>query len=109
MANKRASQDRKARLAEIQNQQKAKERKVVAGIIIGCLVLLAGLTGVVLYAINDATGSTIEKITVRRLRSMRRSSMRSSVELKPPRGGTARSGTGLVVVVTTGPPRWSAR
>jgi len=54
VANKRASQDRKARLAEIQNQQKAKERKVVAGIVVGCLVLLAGLTGVVLFAINDA-------------------------------------------------------
>ena len=64
MANKRASQDRKARLAEIQNQQKAKERKVVAGIVIGCLVLLAGLTGVVLYAINDAKGKQLPALGV---------------------------------------------
>ena len=64
MANKRASQDRKARLAEIQNQQKAKERKVVAGIVIGCLVLLAGLTGVVLYAVNDAKGKQLPSLGV---------------------------------------------
>ena len=64
MANKRASQDRKARLAEIQNQQKAKERKVVAGIVVGCLVLLAGLTGVVLYAINDAKGKQLPALGV---------------------------------------------
>ena len=64
MANKRASQDRKARLAEIQNQQKAKERKVVAGIVVGCIVLLAGLTGVVLYAINDAKAKQLPNLGV---------------------------------------------
>jgi hypothetical protein len=62
VANKRASQDRKARLAEIQSKQKAKERKVVAGIVVGCIVLLAGLTGVVLYAINDAKGQQLPSL-----------------------------------------------
>ena len=62
MSNKRASQDRKARLAEIQSQQKAKERKVVAGIVVGCLVLLAGLTGVVLFAINDAKAKQLPSL-----------------------------------------------
>jgi hypothetical protein len=64
VANKRASQDRKARLAEIQNQQKARERKVVAGIVIGCVVLLAGLAGVVLYAVNDAKAQQLPNLGV---------------------------------------------
>ena len=54
MSNKKASQDRKARLAEVQKAQKSKEQKVVIGIVVGCLVLLAGLGAVVFYAINDA-------------------------------------------------------
>lgn len=64
MSNKRASQDRKARLAEIQKQQKAKERKVVIGIVIGCIVLLAGLGGVVAYAINDAQSQQLPNLGV---------------------------------------------
>nr|WP_202881608.1 DUF3105 domain-containing protein [Pedococcus badiiscoriae] len=51
-------------MAEIQNQQKAKERKVVAGIVIGCLVLLAGLTGVILFAINDAQAKQLPHLGV---------------------------------------------
>lgn len=62
MSKKRASQDRKARLAEIQKQQKAKEKKVVGGIVVGCLVLLAALGGVVLYAINDAKGQQLPNL-----------------------------------------------
>ena len=64
MSNKRASQDRKARLAEIQKQQKAKERKVVAGIIVGCVVLLVALAGVVGFAINDARGKQLPNLGV---------------------------------------------
>jgi Protein of unknown function (DUF3105) len=64
VSNKRASQDRKARLAEIQKQQAAKERKVKVGIAIGCAVLLAGLTGVVLFAINDARGQQLPSLGV---------------------------------------------
>ncbi len=64
MSNKRASQDRKARLAEIQNQQKAKERKVKAGIAAGCAVLLVGLGAVVLYAVNDAKGKKLPNLGV---------------------------------------------
>ena len=64
MSNKRASQDRKARLAEIQKQQKAKERKVVAGIVVGCVVLLVALAGVVGFAINDARGKQLPNLGV---------------------------------------------
>ncbi|GAB3066088.1 MULTISPECIES: DUF3105 domain-containing protein [unclassified Phycicoccus] len=64
MSNKRASQDRKARLAEIQNQQKAKERKVKAGIGAGLVVLLVGLGGVVFYAINDAKSKQLPNLGV---------------------------------------------
>jgi Protein of unknown function (DUF3105) len=64
VSNKRASQDRKARLAEIQQQQKAKERKVVAGIIVGCVVLLAALGGVVAYAVNDARSKQLPNLGV---------------------------------------------
>jgi hypothetical protein len=64
LSNKRASQDRKARLAEIQQQQKAKERKVVAGIVIGCIVLLGALGGVVAYAINDAKSKQLPGLGV---------------------------------------------
>lgn len=64
MSNKRASQDRKARLAEIQNQQKAKERKVKAGIAAGVAVLLVGLGGVIFYAINDAKSQQLQNLGV---------------------------------------------
>ena len=64
MSNKRASQDRKARLAEIQKQQKAKERRVVGGIIIGCVVLLVALGGVVAFAIHDARAKQLPNLGV---------------------------------------------
>jgi hypothetical protein len=64
VSNKRASQDRKARLAEIQQQQKAKERKVVAGIVIGCIILLGALGGVVAYAISDAKSKQLPGLGV---------------------------------------------
>ena len=64
MSNKRASQDRKARLAEIQNEQKAKERKVKVGIAAASAVLLAGLGGVVFYAINDAKAQQLPNLGV---------------------------------------------
>ena len=64
MSNKRASHDRKAPLAEIQKQQQAKERRVVAGIIVGCLVLLGGLGAVVAYAINDAQSKKLPNLGV---------------------------------------------
>ncbi|MEO5982152.1 MAG: DUF3105 domain-containing protein [Pedococcus sp.] len=64
MSNKRASQDRKARLSEIQNQQKAKERKVKAGIAAASAVLLVGLGGVVYYAINDAKSKQLANLGV---------------------------------------------
>jgi hypothetical protein len=64
VSNKRASQDRKARLAEIQKRQKAKERKVVGGIIVGCVVLLVALGGVVAFAINDARSKQLPNLGV---------------------------------------------
>jgi hypothetical protein len=64
LSNKRASQDRKARLAEIQKQQQAKERRVVVGIIAGCVVLLVGLGAVVAYAINDAQSKQLPNLGV---------------------------------------------
>ena len=64
MSNKKASQDRKARLAEVQKAQKSKEKRVVVGIVVGCLVLLAALGGVVLYAINDAKAQQLPNLGV---------------------------------------------
>lgn len=64
MSNKKASQDRKARLAEVQQAQKSKEKRVVVGIVVGCLVLLAALGGVVLYAINDAKAQQLPNLGV---------------------------------------------
>ncbi|SES43400.1 Protein of unknown function [Pedococcus cremeus] len=64
MSNKKASQDRKARLAEVQKAQKAKEKRVVVGIVIGCLVLLAGLGGVVAFAVNDAKSQQLPNLGV---------------------------------------------
>ena len=50
---------------------------------------------------NSAAGKTRAKMIVRRLRSIRVSSMRSRVGLRPPNGGTRRSAgrTGWVVVI----------
>ena len=62
MSNKKASQDRKARLAEVQKAQKAKEKKVVVGIVVAIAVLLAGLTGVVAFAINDANSQKLPNL-----------------------------------------------
>jgi len=64
VSNKKASQDRKARLAEVQKAQKSKEKRVVVGIVVGCLVLLAALGGVVLYAINDAKAQQLPNLGV---------------------------------------------
>jgi hypothetical protein len=64
VSNKKASQDRKARLAEVQNAQKAKEKKVVVGIVVGILVLLGGLGAVVTYAINDAKSQQLPNLGV---------------------------------------------
>jgi hypothetical protein len=64
VSNKKASQDRKARLAEVQKAQKSKEQRVVVGIVVGCLVLLAALGGVVLYAINDAKAQQLPNLGV---------------------------------------------
>ena len=64
MTNKKATQDRKARLAEVQKAQKSKEQKVVIGIVVGCLVLLAALGGVVFYAINDAKSQQLPNLGV---------------------------------------------
>lgn len=64
MSTKKVSQDRKARLAEIQKQQKAKERKVVIGIVIGCVALLVALGGVVAYAISDAKSKQLPNLGV---------------------------------------------
>jgi hypothetical protein len=62
VSNKKASQDRKARLAEVQKAQKSREQKVVIGIVVGCLVLLAGLGSVVAYAINDAKSAQLPNL-----------------------------------------------
>jgi hypothetical protein len=64
LSNKRVAQDRKARLAEIQKKQQAKERRVVVGIIAGCMVLLVVLGGVVAFAINDANSKKLPNLGV---------------------------------------------
>ena len=64
MSNKRASKDRKARLAEIQKQQKASERRVRMIVIAACVVLLAGIAGVVVYALNDARSKQLPNLGV---------------------------------------------
>lgn len=56
MAKKQVSQERKARLAEIQRAQNARERRTKLTIIAGCLALLLVLAGVITYAVVDARG-----------------------------------------------------
>ena len=56
MAKKQVSQERKARLAEIQRQQNARERRTKMVIIAGCLALLLVLAGVITFAVVDAQG-----------------------------------------------------
>jgi hypothetical protein len=64
VSNKRASQERKARLAEIQKQQKASERKTRILIIALCIALLAGIGGVVTYAVADAQSKQLPNLGV---------------------------------------------
>jgi hypothetical protein len=64
VSNKRASKDRKARLAEIQQQQKARERRVKLVIIGCCVVLLAGIAGVVAFAWNDSRAQQLPNLGV---------------------------------------------
>ena len=64
MSNKRASQERKARLAEMQKRQKASERKTKVLILIGCVVLVAGIVGVVFYAVGDARAQQLPNLGV---------------------------------------------
>jgi len=54
---KQVSQERKARVAEMQRQEKARERRVRLRIIAGCVALLVVLGGVVTYAVVDARGN----------------------------------------------------
>jgi len=51
---KQVSQDRKARIAELHRQEKARENRVRAQIIAGCTVLLLVLGAVIAYAVVDA-------------------------------------------------------
>ena len=54
MPKKQVSQDRKARIAEIQQAEKARENRVRNQIIAGCVALLLVLGAVITYAIIDA-------------------------------------------------------
>ncbi len=60
MPKKHASQDRKARIAEMQRIEKAREDRVRLRIIAGSVALLLVLAGVVTYAVFDARGSRPE-------------------------------------------------
>src|SRR5665647_568868 len=51
---KQASQDRKARIAELQQREKARERRVRNQIIAGCAALLIVLGAVITFAVIDA-------------------------------------------------------
>jgi hypothetical protein len=51
---KQVSQDRKARIAEMQQKEKARENRVRLQIVAGCVALLLVLVAVVTYAIVDA-------------------------------------------------------
>ncbi|MEO8225571.1 MAG: DUF3105 domain-containing protein [Gammaproteobacteria bacterium] len=57
MPKKQASQDRKARIAEMQKIEKARENRVRLRIIAGSVALLLVLTGVITYAVFDARRS----------------------------------------------------
>jgi len=52
---KQVSHDRKARIAELQRQQKARENRLRMQIIAGCVALLVVLTGAIAFAVKDAT------------------------------------------------------
>ena len=54
MTKKQVSQERKARVAQMQKQEKARERRTRLQIIAGCVVLLLVLAAVVTYAAFDA-------------------------------------------------------
>ena len=54
MPKKQVSQDRKARIAEMQQQEKARENRVRIRIIAGAAALLLVLGVVIAYAVNDA-------------------------------------------------------
>ena len=54
MPKKQVSQDRKARIAEMQQIDKARENRVRAQIIAGCVALLLVLGAVITYAVVDA-------------------------------------------------------
>jgi hypothetical protein len=54
LPKKPASQDRKARIAEIQQKEKARENRVRLQIIGGCVVILLVLGAAITYAIFDA-------------------------------------------------------
>ena len=54
MPKKQVSQDRKARIAEMQQQQKARENRVRIQIIAGCAALLLVLGAVIAFAVVDA-------------------------------------------------------
>ena len=60
MPKKQVSQDRKARIAEMQQQEKSRENRVRLQIIAGCVALLLVLGAVITYAIFDARGNTPE-------------------------------------------------
>ena len=55
MPKKQVSQDRKARIVEMQQQEKARENRVRIQIIAGCVALLIVLTGAIGYAVTDAS------------------------------------------------------
>ena len=54
MPKKQVSQDRKARIAELQQQEKARENRVRIRIIAAAAALLLVLGGVIAYAVVDA-------------------------------------------------------
>ena len=60
MPKKQASQDRKSRIAEMQQEQKRRENRVRLQIIAGCTVLLLVLAGVIAYAVRDAQSNQPE-------------------------------------------------
>ena len=61
MTKKQVSQDRKARIAELQQKEKNRENRVRLQIIAGCGALLLVLAAVITYAIIDARGNRPEE------------------------------------------------
>ena len=55
MPKKQVSQDRKARIAEMQQQEKARENRVRIRIIAAAAALLLVLAGAIAFAVNDAS------------------------------------------------------